>query len=222
MKKQIRPGFGWCPNNIINHPEISLKAKGLWLYLNSKPEKWEYTIEGTSRQTKDGRTSIKSAEQELVEFGLLRVNQSRETGKFSKNEFILHDTVSRFSDDGKTDDGKTDDGKTDDGKSTTSNKDLVKKKKKERLSKKELEYIVDHLNSLANRRFRLTDKTKKIILAREKDHGFEKIKQVIEFKIADWKGTKMERYIRPETIFLKSTVKKIRSENRLEELKSKL
>lgn len=63
--------------------------------------------------------------------------------------------------------------------------------------------IIDHLNKKADRNFRhTTDKTKRLIKARWNE-GFKPkdFEQVIDIKVAEWKGTDMSQYLRPETLF---------------------
>lgn len=44
FNKNIDQPFGWEPNDIIFNPNLSLKAKGLWLYMNAKPDGWFFCI----------------------------------------------------------------------------------------------------------------------------------------------------------------------------------
>jgi uncharacterized phage protein (TIGR02220 family) len=63
--------------------------------------------------------------------------------------------------------------------------------------------IVDYLNSKANKNYRAsTRKTKSLINARMNE-GFtvDDFKKVIDNKTAEWLDTKMEQYLRPETLF---------------------
>ncbi len=66
-----------------------------------------------------------------------------------------------------------------------------------------IQRVIDHLNATAGKRYRLGDATRKIIGARLKE-GFTEadLKTVIEKKSAGWKDDdKMEKYLRPETLF---------------------
>ena len=67
----------------------------------------------------------------------------------------------------------------------------------------DIEIIVSHLNAKANKKFRAeTPDTKKHIKARLSE-GFtvEDFKTVIDKKCAEWLGTDMEQYLRPQTLF---------------------
>ena len=40
---RIKPlSFGIAPNSLLNNKNISLSAKGMYTYMNSKPENWEF------------------------------------------------------------------------------------------------------------------------------------------------------------------------------------
>ena len=71
FNKNIDQPFGWEPNEIIFNPNLSLKAKGLWLYMNSKPEGWFFASERIAEECSDGVTSIRAALKELADAGLL-------------------------------------------------------------------------------------------------------------------------------------------------------
>lgn len=71
FNKNIDQPFGWEPNEIIFNPKLSLKAKGLWLYMNAKPEGWFFASERIAEECSDGVTSIRAALKELAEAGLL-------------------------------------------------------------------------------------------------------------------------------------------------------
>lgn len=77
---------------------------------------------------------------------------------------------------------------------------------KETLPNNELLYIkiiIDYLNSATSSNYRYQSKaTQRLINARLND-GFtvDDFKAVIDKKTKEWKGTEMEKYIRPETLF---------------------
>lgn len=65
--------------------------------------------------------------------------------------------------------------------------------------------VVDCLNNLIGSKYSpKTDKTQKSISARLNDYSVEDIKNTIAFKVKKWKGTDMEKYLRPETLFIPS------------------
>lgn len=68
---------------------------------------------------------------------------------------------------------------------------------------KQIENIVEYLNGKAGTKYKATTKaTKSVIQARLKE-GFEvkDFEAVIDKKVSQWKGTEMEQYLRPQTLF---------------------
>ena len=63
--------------------------------------------------------------------------------------------------------------------------------------------VIDYLNEKANKNYKSsTAKTKALVNARARE-GFEleDFKKVIDTKTREWKGSDMEKYLRPETLF---------------------
>ena len=84
--------FTVISNDIFKDMRISLKAKGLLTTMLSCPDNWNYTIEGLSKITKDGKASIRSALAELEEYGYLERRQLRnERGVFTDLEYIVYE-----------------------------------------------------------------------------------------------------------------------------------
>lgn len=62
--------------------------------------------------------------------------------------------------------------------------------------------IIDYLNEKAGKRFKVNDKAKAHINARVNDgYTLPDFRAVIEKKVAEWKGTEMDKFLRPETLF---------------------
>ncbi|MCY9512378.1 conserved phage C-terminal domain-containing protein [Paenibacillus larvae] len=63
--------------------------------------------------------------------------------------------------------------------------------------------IIDYLNSKAGTKYRVNTKaTQRHISARWKEgYKLDDFKTVIDKKVQEWKGTQMEQYLRPETLF---------------------
>lgn len=69
--KKISQPFSWIYNEILFDPNISMKAKGLWVYMNSKPDGWQFASERIAKETSDGISSIRAGLKELLEYGYL-------------------------------------------------------------------------------------------------------------------------------------------------------
>jgi len=82
-------GFGAIPNRILNDQEISAKAKGLWVYLESKPDGWDFAKNRIARDHDDGRASIMTGLQELEERGYLERKRGHGDGGQFRYEYHL-------------------------------------------------------------------------------------------------------------------------------------
>ncbi|MGZ0707266.1 hypothetical protein ACWPKO_02885 [Coraliomargarita sp. W4R53] len=59
------------PKNLIEDPTLSLKAKGLWLYMRSKPSGHQFAAARIAKETRDSITSVSSGISELRKEGYL-------------------------------------------------------------------------------------------------------------------------------------------------------
>lgn len=64
-KLRVQNRFGVVPNDLLNDKTISLKAKGLFAYIQSKPDDWDFSSERIALDHTDGRDSVRSAIIEL-------------------------------------------------------------------------------------------------------------------------------------------------------------
>lgn len=73
-----KPGqpFGWEPNTIIFDKNLSMKAKGLWLYMNSKPEGWFFSSDRIADECIDGKKAIQAGLRELQQAGYLSAKRT--------------------------------------------------------------------------------------------------------------------------------------------------
>jgi hypothetical protein len=84
-KTKINGNFGVAPNELLNDSTISLKAKGLYVYMQSKPADWSFSLDKISYQNKDGKDSVRNAINELMQSGHLtkkRVGRAGGTANF--------------------------------------------------------------------------------------------------------------------------------------------
>jgi hypothetical protein len=96
-KLYIENRYGQTPNDLLNNEEISLKAKGLFAFLQSKPENWSFSIPRIAKQLKEGKFSIRDAIQELEKFGyLVRKPTKNKDGQWSGYDYILEDKPVQF------------------------------------------------------------------------------------------------------------------------------
>jgi len=64
-------GFAQIKNEVLTDANLSLKAKGLFAYLYSKPNDWDFSGDRMADENLDGRKSIYSALKELEQSGYL-------------------------------------------------------------------------------------------------------------------------------------------------------
>ncbi len=77
--------FAQITNAVLNDTSLSLKAKGLYSYIYSKPIGWDFAAKRIALETTDGEDSIKKGLQELEQQGWL----IREKQPSGRNKYIL-------------------------------------------------------------------------------------------------------------------------------------
>ncbi|MGL5963779.1 MAG: hypothetical protein ACRCZ2_05220 [Fusobacteriaceae bacterium] len=82
-KIRIAHRFAQTPNELLNDPIISLKAKGLYGYMQSKPEDWDFSINGLAHELMEGAKAIRAGIKELEIAGwLTRDNYQNSKGQW--------------------------------------------------------------------------------------------------------------------------------------------
>lgn len=90
--KGRRKGYAIVYRDVAQDSRLSLKARGLFLLMQSLPEDWNYTISGLASVAGTGKDQIRAALRELMETGYLIKEQSHDGGgKFSGNVYILQE-----------------------------------------------------------------------------------------------------------------------------------
>ena len=87
----IKRRYGTIPNDLLNSSDISFKAKGLYAYIQSKPENWEFSAERISKQVKEGLPSVVSALKELENFGYLVRKRYQNNRGFWVVDYLLYE-----------------------------------------------------------------------------------------------------------------------------------
>jgi hypothetical protein len=91
---KIQRFFGAAPNELLNNPDISFKAKGLYAYLNSKPDNWDFSVESIAAQVKEGIDSVRGGIHELEKFGYLkRIKYQNEKGYWEIDYMLFESPV---------------------------------------------------------------------------------------------------------------------------------
>ena len=77
-------------NHHLIDPELSFKAKGLMSYMLSRPDNWDFTIEGLAHQNKEGADAIARIIRELEDRGYItRCRVRNQAGKFTDMEYKI-------------------------------------------------------------------------------------------------------------------------------------
>lgn len=187
---------------------ISLKAKGLLSQMLSLPKEWDYTIAGLAAINKENETAIKSALNELKQYGYLIVTKKMpdktESGRIEYVYDIYEQPAEKQACEkqGIENQGIVFQAVENQGQYITDKENTIRSNK-DKLWKIHISLIVNYLNAKADTKYRSSSQaTRRHIEARLND-GFtlDDFYAVIDKKCAEWLGTEMEKYLRPETLF---------------------
>ena len=94
IRQKRKERFSIVDNKVIEDERLSFKARGLLIYMLSKPDDWKfYTEELAKRSNKDGISAIKTALNEIEDAGYLTRKQGhKKNGQFTIQDWILTDT----------------------------------------------------------------------------------------------------------------------------------
>ena len=97
IRKKQKERFSIVDNKVIEDERLSFKARGLLIYMLSKPDDWKfYTEELAKRSNKDGISAIKTALNEIEDAGYLTRKQGhKKNGQFTSQDWILTDTSTK-------------------------------------------------------------------------------------------------------------------------------
>lgn len=91
-RRTSKKGWTTVYRSVAQDTRLTLKARGLFLLMQSLPEDWTYTISGLAAKAGTGKDQVRAALRELAEVGYLVKEQAHDTGgKFARNVFILQD-----------------------------------------------------------------------------------------------------------------------------------
>jgi len=75
--------FAWAPKTLVEDPSVSWKAKGLFTYLNSRPDGWQIRRTDLLKRATDGKHALQTALEELQGAGVLEITRERDAeGQF--------------------------------------------------------------------------------------------------------------------------------------------
>lgn len=224
-------GFFTITNNqLIRDDRLSWKARGIFTYLWSMSDGWDFRVNEVSRHAKDGRDSLRAGLKELEEYGYLKRHYKQSNGgKLDGYEWILNDTpaagksaensiesneIPATGKPGVRDNRQPENPPLSNINLRNTNLSNIKDKEPsirtpsplsggDGLTSKTKE-ILDYLNQQAGTSYRASSKaTQRFVHARlNENYTVEDFKKVIDIKVANWKDDpKMSKFLRPATLF---------------------
>lgn len=108
----------------IYDDKLSARAKGVLLYLLSRPNDWQIYTSEVQKHMKDGVKSVNSAVNELINVGYIKRTLKRsDKGTFKGYEYLVYETPTEmpFTENGQTENGQTENGQTENRQGHTTN-----------------------------------------------------------------------------------------------------
>jgi hypothetical protein len=89
LRKELRGRFTTLPNEVIEDPDISFRAKGILAYLLSKPDGWNVSYRQLKEVGQDGAHAVMGALKELEDTGYLtRWKQQDDKGRWTSYSIV--------------------------------------------------------------------------------------------------------------------------------------
>ncbi len=96
LERKRQGNFTVVQNELIEHPELTYKAKGIFMYLWSRVNmpSWTYNMKDIVGQSKDGKDAVLSGIRELETHRFIERVAIKTTGsRFAGYRYILDDTL---------------------------------------------------------------------------------------------------------------------------------
>ena len=175
-------------NYHLQDKNLSLKAKGLLSVMLSLPKGWDYSVRGLSSICKETKDTINGILNELEKNNYLVRKRIYVNGKISEWEYNIYECNDLYP---KNQDIENQDiGFYDNNKILNNNKYIYSR-------------VIDYLNQKTGTSYKSTTKSTQSHIKARIDEGFteDDFIKVIDKKVKEWKGTKWEKYLRPDTLF---------------------
>lgn len=92
-RRHKKTNYTCIDNQVFKDHDLSMKAKGLLAQIYSLPDNWEYSVRGLATLFSDGRESVNTALQELIEHGyIVRTQKNNVLGQFEGYEYDIYET----------------------------------------------------------------------------------------------------------------------------------
>ena len=212
-QKQVIP-FTQIPNSLLNDINLSLKSKGLYSFMFSKPNGWNFTIRSMSKQLKEGTDSIGNSLKELKKYGWVTYTKKTNGSGVYKLLYASNLTISPNTENPNL--GNPNMGKPE----RISNTDLNSNKDYNKISAKadgiDFNLLLMFINKSLNRKFRvINNKSKAQYKARLKEgYTKEDIMLAVKNSIQDDFNKKTNyKYLTPEYFSRGNTIERFSQKN---------
>ena len=91
--KRCKVPFGIVPNELLNNKAVSMKSKGLFAFMQSKPEGWNFSVEKLSFLCKESKLSISKGLQELESTGFLAREKHQTANGFTVDYLLFFEPI---------------------------------------------------------------------------------------------------------------------------------
>lgn len=192
---------------LVRDSRLSWKARGIFAYLWSQSESWDFNEIEVTKHSTDGRDALRSGLKELEDAGYLDRKRERDRkGKVGSSKWILHEKPML---ENRTQDNPMQDNGTQRSHQykITSKEDHIKRSNSQAQpddTSQIRKEVVDYLNQKLGTKYKPNASKNKTVINARLNEGYklDDFKQVIDNKYSDWANdAKMVKYLRPETLF---------------------
>ncbi|OES45385.1 conserved phage C-terminal domain-containing protein [Domibacillus iocasae] len=209
---QLHKGFIYDKN-------LSFKAKGILVYLLSRPDDWQVYESEIIKHSRDGKDSVRNGIKELIEQGYIsRSNFRTDNGKFAGYIYDVYEEKQNVLPEREIRSGLSAPGKPSSEKPFSDNPPLLKNKETNQYNELKndrtnngasppdipFDEIIVYLNTIAEKDYKANARYTKQLITERYEEGFtlEDFKKVIRIKTAEWLDhEQFKQYLRPKTLF---------------------
>lgn len=206
--KRTNNAYTNVSNKVVRDASLSWKARGIFLYLWSQSDNWNFYVSEIERHSVDGRESLQNGLKELETAGyLVRSVKFDEVKKIKGMEWVLSDFPSNGKPVGRESRPRENPSLRTTNNNNYQNKEILNISKNHSVGSTETEFpwqsIIDYLNEKTGKHFKHTSTNKGLVISRYHD-GFttNDMRKVIDHQCKLWLNNQdMAQYLQPSTLF---------------------
>ena len=215
IRKDTKANITIINNTVVRDADLSWKARGIFVYLWSLPEDWDFYESEITKHATDGKDSTRTGLHELEDKGYLTRTRARDDkGRLHSSIWVLHENPHPKSKKPNSKNRNQDKSNLDNPQLLNTN--ITKHEHNKTLTKQNkgtedkppvhppYKEIISYLNEKSGNAYHHTTKKYRGFIHARYAEGFtlDDFKKVIDFKTQEWlHNSKMEKYLRPETLF---------------------